>query len=460
MLKSLMSKMFSNLGVKSKTIPAFSTKSSVSVQSFGGAVELDLEDLFGHSIAVGAGIFQTNRLSATKAMSFYRQSSSVATAVDMIAQEIEGIQPVVKLPDGKLDDSHDILKLLQNMNDNNESYQKIIGTISRDWLLCHETYFYASGSVTRPPLELFCIRPNAIFAYDDGQTGYAQSYNISQGYGIGQYSLTRNRGFGARYYSGNIKEIWPIIGYSSIYGSSRADSPLLSVCIEIYQQIKGRIHNVNLVEKGGRPSLLVMFNDPSLDQDADMARRQAIREQIAGAENAGEIMTLTGKDAQVIEMSKNNKDMDYKNLDSIAAKAIYNRYHIPLPLITTDASTYNNLELAVYQLYHFAVIPTLSRILSDLTMMLMPRFGLNPYEYQITYNPEEIPALRRRRLDEMKLRKEIGVETINEIRSGIANREPLQGGDELYQPANLVPVGTDIFTDDNITLNPGKAGDK
>ena len=50
----------------------------------------------------------------------------------------------------------------------------------------------------------------------------------------------------------------------------------------------------------------------------------------------------------------------------------------------------------------------------------------------------------------MEQRKKINVETTNELRSLLPNREPItEGGDQVYQPANLVAVGQDLFTDDN-----------
>ncbi len=41
----------------------------------------------------------------------------------------------------------------------------------------------------------------------------------------------------------------------------------------------------------------------------------------------------------------------------------------------------------------------------------------------------------------------MGLETKNELRA-LLGREPAEGGGVLYQAANLVPVGHDLFTDD------------
>ena len=38
------------------------------------------------------------------------------------------------------------------------------------------------------------------------------------------------------------------------------------------------------------------------------------------------------------------------------------KYKIPLPLVSTDASTYNNMEIAIGNLYDWSVIPTFEKI--------------------------------------------------------------------------------------------------
>jgi HK97 family phage portal protein len=381
----------------------------------------------------------------------YQQSSAVATAVDIIAQEVEQIHPVVSTADGTLDDSHPILDLLRNPNDRNESYSDLIGELARNWLLTHDTFVYAGGTVSRPPVELFAVKPSIVNVTSGMNDGYPMRYLISDGSPAkGNYTQEYVRGLGYRYYNGKMRELWQIRGYSSKSSSTCGDSPLKAVCLDVYQQIRGRIHNVKLLENGARPTMVVSFEGESTSQEEFDARVQSIKEQLAGADNAGKIAVVDGGTA-VSPVSGSNRDMDFAKLDEAASRAVYNRYKIPLPLISSEASTFNNMESAVAHLYDFAVLPAVNKILSSLSMFLMPRFGEDPRKIRLAYNEEDIRALRRRRVDELKARKELGVETINEIREGMPNREPIDGGDTLYQAANLVPVGQDIFTDDNAT---------
>jgi hypothetical protein len=116
-------------------------------------------------------------------------------------------------------------------------------------------------------------------------------------------------------------------------------------------------------------------------------------------------------------------------------------------MITTDASSFNNLSTAVEMLYDFAVLPHADKQFSGLSRFLLPRFKIKLSDARITYNPDSVKALKERRLEELLKRKTIGIETTNELREAIPNREPVEGGDVIYQNATLVPMGTDINDD-------------
>lgn len=407
---------------------------------YGGQQQILLQegDFAYYALAMGDGLAGYGKMDAQTAMSLYRKSSSVATAVDIIAQEMSRIDPVIKNPDGSLDDSHPILDKLNNPNDWNETWSFFFGSLARASLLTGDDYTYALGITARPPLELYAVKPQNVNTVTGSMDQRPNSYTIYNGDGIGSYNRTRGK-TGFRFYDGNLKELWHNSRYSSQCENISGDSPLEAICLDIHSQIKGRIHNTKLLEHGGRPSLLVTFKD-TMTQDQHDERRQSLNEQVAGANNAGKIITVSSSDMDIQELGTNNKDMDYANLERISSLAVYNRYRIPLPLVTNDASTYNNLTTAVESLYDFAVLPNTDMLLSSLSMFLMPRYGLSPEEYQITYNPDEIEALKKRRVENLKQRKEIGIETTNELREGMPNREPVDGGDVILVSSTMIPI--------------------
>ena len=52
-------------------------------------------------------------------------------------------------------------------------------------------------------------------------------------------------------------------------------------------------------------------------------------------------------------------------------------------------------------------------------------------------------------MEELLKRKQANVETVNELRQLLQGREPLEGGDDLYIPANSVPIASDVLRNDD-----------
>lgn len=392
-------------------------------------------------------IFGGGRMTPAAAMEFYRTCSSVAIAVDMIADEIEHLQPVIQTEDGKFNADHELIRFLKSPN-GFDNWAGFIGAAARHYLLTRECFYYGGGGITRPPLELFAVKPQTISTIENAADRYPQNFLVTDGRAQGSYSRAE-RARKVNYFDGNLRELFRVHGFSSRSDETRADSPLEAVALEAKQQIQGRVHNLALLENGGRLSLIVNFKD-SLGEDELVARRAVLNRVLGGAGNAGRIATVSSSDMEIKEAGTNNKDMDYAELDNVARQALFLRYKIPLPLVDNSASTDNNMEHSVYHLYDRAVLPLADVLLDGLGRMLLPRYGLDPARVTLTFNPESIDALVDRRVKMLLDRQKLGVETINELRQQLPNREPLEGGDTLYQPSTLVPVGTDLFTDDNV----------
>jgi phage portal protein BeeE len=385
-----------------------------------------------------------------KAFTIYQQNSSAATAVDMIADEFEKLLPVIELADGSIIDKHPVLDLLRNPNPYMD-WNGLAARISRNYLLTRQNPMYAMGVNTLPPQELFPVRPTFITT-ETNRNEYVNVYHIGAGVAEGVYKQELTSDRIARYYDQTgLKELYCISGYSSSSTDARPDSPLQAAALEAQQQLKGKLHNVQLLNNGGRMSLLIIFKDTGVDDDEMKRRLQRLNEKFAGAENAGKIGAFEGGEVQEVrEMGTTQKDMDWSNLNETASRALYQRYKIPLPMITTDASSFNNLSTAVEMLYDFAVLPHADKQFSGLSRFLLPRYKIGLNEARITYNPDSIKALKERRLEELLKRKEIGIETIKEMREAIPNRPFLPGTEVLYHNATQVPVGQDINDDGGV----------
>ena len=220
---------------------------------------------------------------------------------------------------------------------------------------------------------------------------------------------------------------------------------LISASNYARQQTLGVSHNLSVLEKGGRMSLIFHFEN-DMDDDEFTAVRQKVNDQYAGVANAGAIGVTAGGKLDVKNLSMTNNDMDWSKGMQIATEAVALAYNYPLQLLTVDASTFNNLATGIEMLYDDAVTPLSKVIFQGVQRDIGEKFGLGPGEY-LTYDEDKIPSLKRRTLDEVTKVKELGIESDNELRNRIG-REDYAGGDLIYKPSTLVPVGEDIVNND------------
>ena len=394
-------------------------------------------------------------ITATEAMTFYRENAAIATAVDLIAQSFEQIQPVLEAKNREgeriFDSEHEVIQKLRKPNEF-DAWQKFAGDMSRHYLLTHNSHLSVLGNIRRPPITCYAVKPQNITVIENFRDRYPQRYLITIGAGMGSYTrFTSTKG--VNFFDGNLKELFHIMGFSSRSNNISGDSPLEAAALDAKQQIEGNVHNLQLIKNGGRLSLIISFNDEggeTITDTAHQARKKRINEDLSGSHNVGGIAVISGGETKVTEAGINNKDMDYANLMQMASFSIYNRYRIPLPLITTTAAKFNNMQMAVEQLYDFAVLPLADILFGGLSLFFLPRYGIDPATARITYNPDTITALKARRLEELKKRKDMNLETTDELRKDLA-RGPVEGGDVLYQPVNLRPLGEDLLENDTGT---------
>ncbi len=374
------------------------------------------------------------------ALGLYDKSTAVSIPVNMVADAFASIIPVIQFKDEIIDD-HPVLDLLNNPS---PFYSRtlLFEMLGKDYLITGETEIVALGGVNRPPIELQPISPKNV-SVNEGQGGVNELFIVSGNTLAGQYGFKRikNR---IRYYDGGLREIKQIRNYSTRNNSLlRGQSPLVSASKEAMQHIKGGDHNISLLDNGGRVSLVFHF-DADLSPEEFDATKDRVRAQYGGTQKAGMIGVTSGGKLSINEMGTNNKDMDFANLQGMAQRAVALQYKVPLPLMSTDAATFTNFKESRAALYTDAVLPLADRIFDGLTDLLMPRYGLDPNDYRITYDTTKIAALAALALEQLKLRKEINIESDNELRASIG-RKPYTGGDVILKPANLIPAGTDIF---------------
>ena len=71
----------------------------------------------------------------------------------------------------------------------------------------------------------------------------------------------------------------------------------------------------------------------------------------------------------------------------------------------------------------------------------MPRYEKSE-QFEITFNPKDIPQLEPERNAQLKVKKETAIYTINEMRAE-SEAEPLDGGQYVYGTMGTTPIATD-----------------
>lgn len=369
----------------------------------------------------------------------YRQTSAVATPIDLVAEQFAKVVPI--LHNQETDDtesSHELLDLLRRPHPLfNRS--RFLEVMAKHYLIAAEAGVVALGRLNRPPVQLQPVSPRKMTLTSDRSTGLPREWVIDAAALGGTYRTT-TREMGGQFFNGNDRALKMIVGFSPDDCSLlRGQSKLVAAARDVWQQIEGSKYNLQLLKQGGRASLVFHFKSPMRMPEFNEAR-DAILEQVEGADNAGRVLVTKGGEVDITDMSASNKDMEHQEGQAMMRRALFQRFKIPLVLESTDASTFNNYETALLALWDDAVIPLVGTILSELGGWLMPRFGLDPLVWRVWFDEEKIEVLRSRKIRERSERAKSGLETINEIRREIPGAVPMEGGDELLVSGLLQPL--------------------
>jgi phage portal protein BeeE len=389
----------------------------------------------------------TNAYSATAAMGLYDQSSFVSIPVNKVSKPFSCLQPVLfNIKENQIVRDHAILDLMRNPAPG-WSQELFLRVMANHFLVAGDASIVAVGNPSRPPLELNPINPSDI-SPAEGDNGLPESYQVSGNFFNDNYvgSVVERQ---LRFFDdADVREFKMIRDYATERGSRiRGQSVLKSASRDVRQAILGTEHNVSILENGGRLSLIFAFEDDMDDEDYEETKRR-VESQFGGSTNAGRIGITAGSKLKIQQSGATNQEMDFAQLHEMIKQTLSLIYDVPLPLVSLAASTMNNYTSAILALYDDAVLP-LSRVLfGGLSELLLPRYGMDIGEWRIVADKEQVTTLMGRTLEEIKLRKEINIESRNELRS-ILGRDESVGGDTLYVQSTMIPDGNDVAIEDD-----------
>lgn len=384
-------------------------------------------------------IFGSRASAATPgaALDLYESSTAVSIPINKIAEKVANLTPIIMIGEEKLT-SHPLLdKLYQPSPDFDQ--ELFMRNLAINYLVTGECFFVTLGMAGKPALEIYPLTPRVINHQFGG--GFIKSFMVNGDHFTGMYSREDNRFWDKL----GIRSLTQIRNFSTIDNSMyRGRSKLIAASDTARQQVLGTKHNLSILEKGGRLSLQFHFENVVDDDDYEVLKER-INAQYAGVENAGRIGVTSGGKLQIENMSQTNQDMDWMNAQELSARVLALTFDLPLPLLSLKAATMSNYQSGLEAFYDDAITPLSKVLYGGIQRTMFGNYGL-PDSARLTYDEDKVPALVRRRNEQVAMRAKLGVETDNELRN-MLGREDYPGGDQVYKPANLIPVGTDIVDD-------------
>lgn len=397
---------------------------------------------------------------------YFKVCSPLGTAIDFLINGAAAIPPsVFDTKENAFVPEHPILELLKSPNASQTTYIPFMKRLSGLYSLHGEVFLIATGDVNSPPKELWSVSRAAV-SIDEGSDGFPVTMTVNQNGDTEVYFRQEINGkfrfFNRKGTQSSLKdrELFQIQNFNPTGGldSIRGSSPLQSLYYEIEQWIKSGKHNLSLLCRGGTPSGIFSTDADLSDLTDDQFQRlqEMITNYWSGAENAGRVGFLT-RGIVFKPMSQTNKDMDFLELKEKLQKDIYNRYKIPLPLISEKTMTLANLDASATLLYDNAVKPLLDELFSCMTTLLMYRYP-DSENAKLSIDEGKIALLATRRNQQAIQLKETGASTINDRRKTLNLKLLDSGGDVVYGSLTDIPIASDDPDDLETDQSENKLG--
>lgn len=170
--------------------------------------------------------------------------------------------------------------------------------------------------------------------------------------------------------------------------------------------------------------------------------KESFQSAFAGVENAYKVLALP-KGTKYSDPNSSQKDLDFANLMDMMRDRIIAGFKVPRTALgITDDVNRANAEATDYVFAARTIKPIMKIITSYLNEFLLPIYGDN----LVLDFKDPVPEDRVTMIDEMN--KSLGSQgatptiTINEAREKYFGLDPVDGGDEIYLPFSLSPMGS------------------
>ena len=379
--------------------------------------------------------YNTNRKYKEYAKDGYQNNPVVSRCIQLISNSASAVKLDCFSGDTKLD-NHELISLLKRPNPL-QSGIEYFSSLYSYLMISGNSYLLRDTTEDKKPNELYLLRPDRI-KIKSGDTMIPDAYcYVVDGQIVNEYPVDQVTA------NGQVKQIKLWNPLDDHYGLS----PIMASAYNIDQHNLAGMHNVALLKNGCTPSGMLKFEpkdeqgmSAELTDDQRARLLEDLEQRFQGTTNSGRPMLLEG-DFEYQQLGLNPKDMDFLELLNLSAREIALAFGVPAQLIgIPEANTYSNMETAKLGLYEETIIPLLKRVESDLNEYLSPLYG---DKIRLQYDIDSIPAMAEKRkqiYENVQGAVNSGILTRNEARERLG-LESVSGGDELYIPSNLFPIG-------------------
>lgn len=358
----------------------------------------------------------------------YERNVYVYRAVNAISVACAGIPWLLyerQMSDGRLVelDEHPLLSLMRRPNPE-QAQARFVREVVSYWLLAGNSYIYGirPESQKAPPQELWVLRPDRMTVIPD-ELQRVRAYR----YSTGRSSVTLPREDVL-----HLKLFAPVDDW---YGLS----PVVVAARVVDQNNAMTDWNTALLQNGARPSLALIAQE-ELSEEVFQRLKKELQSEWGGPRNAGLPKLLEGGlDVKILSFSP--QELDWLKGDMHQGRKIALALGYPPELMgDPEQKTYANYREARKAFYMDTVIPLMDELRDELNAWLAPQFGDRLY---LDYDRDEIEALSEDRARVAERLEKSWWLSINERRLA-QGYEPVEGGDVICVPANLVPL--EVFT--------------
>ena len=390
--------------------------------------------------------FAGRELRPADAWALYKTVGTLAKVVDLIADKVAQLTPIVEI-NGAVVENSPVMAAL-NMPGYTRTRRKLIKELTVQELVTGTGFLAFEGNIKFAPMAMDVYLTSNMTSLE-GPDGWPAHYQLSE--------PRRSYVFGRQQYRADMRFIANEFMEVVAIFDAQADvkgmglSRLQAIRTDVDLKLSSLQHNTSMMKRGATLSGVLNYKD-TIPPEVSEAIMQDFRRTVSGAANAGGVLLTSGSEFDFKQMSQTNKDMDWANLVKIVDDSIVARYGVPTTLYDNSAQTYDNYATAIGQLYEGSVIPCFDRIYGSIANALTRRTG---QFVEIRHNKLEVEALAVRAVERAaKLHSEQLV-TTNEARE-IVGYEPIVGGDQVLGPPGLEPLYEDIFTPATLQIDGGK----